>query len=80
MQNRPRILIIDDEEVALRNLERILKKLDYEIFTASTGPKGLKMIREDYFDAVLTDLRMEKVDGQKILEDCRRIIRRPKSS
>jgi two-component system response regulator HydG len=73
MQNRPRILIIDDEEVALRNLERILKKLDYEIFTASTGPKGLKMIREDYFDAVLTDLRMEKVDGQKILEDCRRI-------
>ena len=73
MLNRPRILIIDDEEVALRNLDRLLSKMDYEISTASTGPKGLKMIREDSFDVVLTDLRMEKIDGQKILEECRRV-------
>ncbi len=70
MDSRARILIIDDEEVALRNIERILKKQNYEIFTANTGPKGLKMIKEGVFDVVLTDLRMEKVDGQKILEDC----------
>ena len=73
MNDRPRILIIDDEEVALRNLERIIGKQDYEIFTASTGPAGLKMIQEDRFDVVLTDLRMEQVDGQKILEECRMI-------
>lgn len=73
MPNRARILIIDDEDVALRNLERILKKQDYEIVTANTGPKGLKLIKEETFDIVLTDLRMEKVDGQKILEECRSI-------
>ncbi|MEJ2719187.1 MAG: sigma-54 dependent transcriptional regulator, partial [Deltaproteobacteria bacterium] len=70
MNDRPKILIIDDEDVALRNLERILHRHDYEIFTASTGPAGLKMIQEDRFDVVLTDLRMEQVDGQKILEEC----------
>ncbi len=71
MRNRARILIIDDEDVALRNLERILSKQDYDLFTANTGPKGLKMIKEATFDVVLTDLKMEKVDGQKILEECR---------
>ncbi len=71
MINRPRILIIDDEDVALRNLERTFRNQDYEIFTASTGPGGLKMIQENRFDVVLTDLRMETVDGQKILEECR---------
>lgn len=71
MNDRPKILIIDDEDVALRNLERMLTKQDYEIFTASSGPAGLKMIQEDRFDVVLTDLRMEQVDGQKILEECR---------
>lgn len=73
MLDWPRILIIDDEEIALRNLERVLNKMNYVIFTANTGPKGLKMIRENTFEVVLTDLRMEKVDGQKILEECRRI-------
>ncbi len=73
MSDRPRILIIDDEEVALRNLDRLLNKMDYHISTASTGPKGLRMIRENVYDVVLTDLRMEKVDGQKILEECHRM-------
>lgn len=71
--NPTRILIIDDEEVALSNLERILLKQGYRIFKANNGPDGLKMVREMPFDVVLTDLRMEEVDGQKILEECKQL-------
>ncbi|MGC8659956.1 MAG: sigma-54-dependent transcriptional regulator [Desulfomonilaceae bacterium] len=72
MHYPPRILIIDDEELALTNLAHILKKQDYEIVTADTGPKGLQAVRSESFDVVLTDLKMEKVDGMRILEECRK--------
>jgi|GEM_PF-4303794 len=73
MNNPRRLLIIDDEEMALMNLEHILKKQGYEIATATTGPKGLELVRNRPFDVVLTDLRMEKVDGMQILEESRRL-------
>ncbi|MEW6111880.1 MAG: sigma-54 dependent transcriptional regulator [Thermodesulfobacteriota bacterium] len=73
MNNMRRILIIDDEEMALINLEHILKKEGYDIVTAETGPKGLELARTGQFDVVLTDLRMEKADGMTILEESRRV-------
>ncbi len=73
MNNPPKLLVIDDEEMALTNLEHILKKQGYEVVTAGTGTKGLDAVRNDHFDAVLTDLRMERVDGMKILEESRRL-------
>lgn len=73
MNKRPRLLIVDDEEMALMNLEHILKKTDYEIVTAQSGPKGLELIKNEIFDVVLTDLRMEKVDGMRILEEARNV-------
>lgn len=71
MNNPPRLLIIDDEEMAVMNLEHILKKQGYDIVTADTGPKGLDQAHTGSFDVVLTDLRMDKVDGMKILEESR---------
>jgi DNA-binding NtrC family response regulator len=73
MNTPPRLLIIDDEEMALTNLAHILKKQGYEITTAESGPRGLELVRDDVFDVVLTDLRMEKVDGMQILEEARRL-------
>ncbi|MGB6068442.1 MAG: sigma-54 dependent transcriptional regulator [Desulfomonilaceae bacterium] len=73
MNNPPRLLLIDDEEMALMNLEHILKKQGYDIVIADTGPKGLDLARSGGFDVVLTDLRMEKIDGMKILEESRKL-------
>ena len=71
MNDTPRVLVIDDEEMALTNLEHILKKQGYDIVTANTGPRGLELARSGGFDIIITDLRMEKVDGMRILEECR---------
>lgn len=73
MNNHSKLLIIDDERVALRNLEHVMKKEGYETVGTQSGPNALKLLEEQPFDVVLTDLRMEKVDGMEILRRCREL-------
>jgi len=70
MQHNAKILIIDDEKIALRNLEHVMKKEGYDIVATQSGQNALKLLEEQSFDVVLTDLRMEKVDGMQILKRC----------
>ena len=69
-ENAPRILVIDDEAVALKNLTHVLRKEGYAVTGAQSGPAGLKALANRAFDLVLTDLRMEQVDGLAILRHC----------
>ncbi len=71
--NNAKLLIIDDERVALRNLEHIMKKEGYEVVGTQSGANALKLLEEQHFDVVLTDLRMEKVDGMEMLRRCREL-------
>jgi DNA-binding NtrC family response regulator len=73
MEYQARILIVDDERVALKNLEHIMKKEGYEVTATQSGANALKLIEEQSFDVVLTDLRMEKVDGLQVLRKCREL-------
>jgi DNA-binding NtrC family response regulator len=66
-----RILVIDDERVALKNLLHVLRKEGYQVTGAESGPAGLKALAGQAFDVVMTDLRMERVDGLAILRHCR---------
>jgi DNA-binding NtrC family response regulator len=73
MKNNVKILIVDDERVALKNLEHVMKKEGYEVVATESGPVALKKIEELSFDVILTDFKMEKVDGMQILEKSRRL-------
>jgi DNA-binding NtrC family response regulator len=73
MQNHVKLLIIDDERIALRNLEHVMKKEGYDVTGTQSGPNALKLLEERQFDVVLTDLRMEKVDGMQILKKTREL-------
>ncbi len=66
-ENKPSILIIDDE----RNTREILGKFlrpNYEITLAEDGSRGLNLLKNQDFDLVLTDLRMPGADGMSILD------------
>ena len=67
------ILVVEDENIARRNLEHILKKEGYEVITADSGAKALDLLRRRDFDLILTDLKMEKVDGMQVLEKTREL-------
>jgi two-component system, NtrC family, response regulator HydG len=67
------LLIVDDEDIALRNLQHVMAKEGYAVTAVSVGAKALALLGEQQFDVVLTDLRMEQVDGMDILRRCREI-------
>ena len=68
-----RILVVEDEDIARRNLEHILKKEGYTVIAANSGAKALELLRHQDFDLVLTDLKMEKVDGMQVLAKSREL-------
>ncbi len=68
MNSSIRILIVDDERIALKNLEHIMKKEEYDVIGTQSGQNALKLLEEHHFDIILTDLKMEKVDGMQVLK------------
>jgi DNA-binding NtrC family response regulator len=66
-----KLLIVDDEAVALRNLERVMSKAGYSVTAVQSGEEALELLEKQGFDLLLTDLRMEKVDGMRLLKVCR---------
>ncbi len=70
MGNNARLLIVDDEKIALKNLEHVMKKEGYDVTGTQSGQNALKILEDQPVDVVLTDLKMEKVDGMQILKRC----------
>jgi DNA-binding NtrC family response regulator len=68
-----KILIVDDERPALKNLEHVMKKEGHEVKGTLSGSNALKLLEEQEYDLVLTDLRMEKVDGIEVLERAKKL-------
>ncbi|HET9788558.1 MAG TPA: response regulator transcription factor [Pyrinomonadaceae bacterium] len=70
MNDRARILVVDDEPQLIRVLRTGLKSRGYDVRGASDGESGLESFNEWHPDLVITDLAMPNVDG---LEFCRRL-------
>jgi DNA-binding NtrC family response regulator len=68
-----KILIVDDEKSTLKNLEHVMKKEGYEVVATQSGQRALKLLEEHMFDLVLTDLKMERVDGMQLLNRCKEL-------
>jgi DNA-binding NtrC family response regulator len=62
------VLIVDDEEIARENLEHVLKKENLRTVAVENGLKALQELKKNEFDLVLTDLKMEHMDGMQVLE------------
>jgi ATP-dependent Lon protease len=67
------VLVVDDEEIARTNLEYIMRKEGHQVATAANGMEALKKVQAQEFDIVLTDLKMEKMDGIQLLESVKQI-------
>ena len=70
MNDRPRILVVDDEPQLTRVLRTGLKSRGYDVRAAADGLAGFETFSDWHPDLVITDLAMPNVDG---LELCRRL-------
>ena len=61
------ILILDDEAIVLKRLRPSLEKAGYEIEVFSQSADASNRITEKDFDIVITDLKMEGLDGMQFL-------------
>jgi len=68
MDNKPKILIIDDEEVVLDSCTQILAKGDFQLSTARNGTLGLELLKEFLPDLVFVDLKMPGISGFEVLD------------
>ena len=67
------VLVVDDEEIARTNLEYVMRKEGYVVDTAANGLEALEKARAHEFDLILTDLKMEKMDGLQLLESVKEL-------
>lgn len=63
-----KILIVEDDVAFCRMLETFLKKKDFEVQTSFTGEEALRILSQETFDIVFTDVRLPEKDGNIILE------------
>src|SRR6266849_3865449 len=62
-----RVLIVDDEKPHAEAVAESLERVGYECVLATSGSAGARKIEDEDFDVILTDLRMERLDGLAIL-------------
>jgi two-component system response regulator AtoC len=65
----PLILIIDDEKLLARQLEKALSQEGYSVMSAFTGEEGIELARRENPDLVLLDLRLPDTSGIDVLQN-----------
>ncbi len=72
-KHKGKILIVEDEKSMREVLKILLEEEAHEVTTASDGLEGLLSLDKDIFDLVITDIKMPKADGFKILKKVKEI-------
>ncbi len=67
------ILIIDDEQTQREVLTGYLKKKGYHLLSADSGEEGIRLIKENMVDIVLSDYKMPDKTGMEVLEEVKGI-------
>ena len=69
---RPRILVVDDEEPVRELVAKTLASADYDVDTASNGAEALTRLKASEYDLLITDLKMPGMDGLSVIREARR--------
>jgi DNA-binding NtrC family response regulator len=71
-ENWGAILVVDDDADMRELVQDMLKDRGHQVTTAGSGPEALKLLGEEDFAVVLTDLRMKGMQGLELLSEIRR--------
>jgi DNA-binding response OmpR family regulator len=70
MSVKKKILVVEDDPIALKTLGRILEESSYKVICASNGEEAVRKANQEELDVVLLDTRLPKMDGYAV---CREI-------
>ncbi len=69
---KKRILIVDDEPGMLVTLADIIDIVGYEAVTVESGGRALEIVKEQAFDVILMDFKMEGLNGVETFREMRK--------
>jgi two-component system, chemotaxis family, chemotaxis protein CheY len=69
---RPRVLIVDDEQTVRDLVAKTLTMADYDVDTAADGPSAIDRLNTASYDLLITDLKMPGMDGLSVIREVRR--------
>jgi DNA-binding NtrC family response regulator len=72
MQEKPKILLVDDEERILRSLSMLLRT-QYQIFATSDGHEALRILQQEKIHVIISDQRMPIMTGTELLSKAKEI-------
>lgn len=68
-----KILLIEDDETMRDGMSQVLKRAGHDVVCVSNGFDGIKSLIKEKFDLVITDFKMEGMDGMDVLEKVKSI-------
>jgi DNA-binding NtrC family response regulator len=68
-----RVLVVDDDEAILDVLGRYMEIIGLDVVSAASGEEALKAFTKDYFDIVISDIKMANMDGLTLLGEVKSI-------
>ena len=68
MNEKIKILVVDDEKVIRDGCHRILTGRGYEATTAENGQQAMDLLSREIVDLILLDLKMPVMSGEEVLE------------
>jgi excisionase family DNA binding protein len=68
---RPRVLVVDDEQQVRDLVAKTLSTADYDVDTAPDGPSAIDRLKNNDYDLLITDLKMPGMDGLSVIREAR---------
>lgn len=67
MEEKPRILLVDDDTSIRKVLKAILEEKGYIVDTAESGRQAIKKSKKNFYNLALIDIRLPDMEGTKLL-------------
>ncbi len=68
-----RVLVVDNEKDLALAMKESLERIGMTCTAATSGPEGSKLLRENNYEIVVTDLMMNEVNGMEILREAKEL-------
>ena len=73
-----KILLIDDEEIVVKSMSKLLGKEGYDVFVCRSGEEAVEKVRSDTPDLIVCDMRMPKMSGVEVIRTIRGMLQSTK--
>lgn len=71
--NENRLLVVDDEDLLRTSLVKLLTLRGYYVLSAPDGNEALRLIKENRFQLIITDLKMPGMDGMELIQEVQKL-------